>query len=275
MSRRSCCRLRRITDGAACAPDVPTAILPRLPGQPRHGEVRLGGGHPNTANPTRRAGPERPSFCWGATCQEYGGNVTEMSCGCRPWRRHPVLPLRERSMPEAFRDSSLGRRHPAIARSREAHWEQVVPFFSFTAAVRQVIYTTNAIESLNSCVRRAVAARGHFRSDKAAAKLIYMALRNVERKWKAPRPSGTRPAASSPSSSKTASRCCRDDPPGTAASARSSPPRPGCCRPRPLLSQPQCAARALALWSPPASLSLPVRNPPWRCATVATHTRDF
>ena len=87
---------------------------------------------------------------------------------------------------EAFRDTELGRRYPAIARSWEAHWEEVVPFFSFTGAVRKVIYTTNAIESLNSCVRRAVAARGHFPSDKAATKLIYMALRNVERKWKAP-----------------------------------------------------------------------------------------
>ena len=63
---------------------------------------------------------------------------------------------------EAFRDGRLGRRYPAIARSWEAHWEQVVPFFSFTAAVRKVTHTTNAIESLNSCVRRAVAARGHF-----------------------------------------------------------------------------------------------------------------
>ena len=63
-----------------------------------------------------------------------------------------------------------------------------MPFFSFTGIVRKVIYTTNAIESLNSCVRRAAAARGRFPSDKAAARLIHMAPRNVERKWRAPPP---------------------------------------------------------------------------------------
>ncbi len=55
-----------------------------------------------------------------------------------------------------------------------------MPFFSFTEPVRKAVYTTNAIESLNSCVRRAVVVRGHFPSDKAASQLIYMALRKVE-----------------------------------------------------------------------------------------------
>ena len=87
---------------------------------------------------------------------------------------------------EAFEQSELGLKYPAIARSWHAHWQEIVPFFSFTPSVRKMIYTTNAIESLNSCVRRAVAVRGHFPSDRAATKLIYMALRKVERKWKQP-----------------------------------------------------------------------------------------
>lgn len=63
---------------------------------------------------------------------------------------------------------------------------QVIPFFAFSREVRRAVYTTNAIESLNSVVRRAVRARGHFPNDRAAAKLIYLALRGVRRKWLAP-----------------------------------------------------------------------------------------
>ena len=52
--------------------------------------------------------------------------------------------------------------------------------------IRRAIYTTNAIESLNITVRRAVRTRGHFPNDRAATKLIYLALRGVERKWRVP-----------------------------------------------------------------------------------------
>ena len=71
-------------------------------------------------------------------------------------------------------------------RSWRSTWDRVVPFFAFSAPVRRAIYTTNAIESLNSTVRRAVRTRGHFPNDRAATKLIYLALRGVERKWRAP-----------------------------------------------------------------------------------------
>ncbi len=65
-------------------------------------------------------------------------------------------------------------------------WAQVIPFFAFSGPIRRVIYTTNAIESLNSTVRRAVRTRGHFPNDRAAMKLIYPALRKIERKWQRP-----------------------------------------------------------------------------------------
>ena len=71
-------------------------------------------------------------------------------------------------------------------RSWRSAWEQVVPFFAFSQPIRRALYTTNAIESLNSTVRRAVRTRGHFPNDRAATKLIYLALRGVERKWRAP-----------------------------------------------------------------------------------------
>ncbi len=85
---------------------------------------------------------------------------------------------------DAFEDGPWGTKYPQIA----ASWEQVIPFFAFSAPIRRAIYTTNAIESLNSTVRRAVRTRGHFPSDRAAKKLIYLALRNVIEKWKRPPP---------------------------------------------------------------------------------------
>jgi putative transposase len=74
----------------------------------------------------------------------------------------------------------------ARAQSWHRHWEQIIPFFAFSAPIRRAIYTTNAIESLDSTVRRAVRTRGHFPSDRAAAKLIDLALRNISERWKRP-----------------------------------------------------------------------------------------
>ncbi|MBP1848577.1 putative transposase, partial [Rhizobium petrolearium] len=69
---------------------------------------------------------------------------------------------------EAFEAGYWGQRYPAIALSWRRNWEHVVPFFAFPESVRRIIYTTNAIEALNSKLRRAVRTRGHFPSDEAA-----------------------------------------------------------------------------------------------------------
>ena len=87
---------------------------------------------------------------------------------------------------EAFETGEWGRKYPGIAKSWRRQWEQVIPFFAFSAPIRRVIYTTNAVESLNSTVRRAVRSKGHFPHDDAAKKLIYLALRGVAVKWKRP-----------------------------------------------------------------------------------------
>lgn len=87
---------------------------------------------------------------------------------------------------EAFEAGEWGRKYPAIVQSWRRNWEHIIPFFAFSAPIRRAIYTTNAIESLNSTVRRAVRVRGHFPNDRAATKLIYLALRNVAQKWKRP-----------------------------------------------------------------------------------------
>jgi putative transposase len=87
---------------------------------------------------------------------------------------------------EEFDCGPWGRKYPAIAQSWRRNWERVIPFFAFAPQVRTILYTTNAIESLNAQVRKAVRVRGHFPSEEAAAKLIWLVLRNIEARWKNP-----------------------------------------------------------------------------------------
>lgn len=87
---------------------------------------------------------------------------------------------------EAFEEGPWGRKYPAIAQSWRRHWNQVIPFFAFPEGVRRIIYTTNAIEALNSKLRRAVRTRGHFPGDDAAMKLLYLVLNHAAEEWKRP-----------------------------------------------------------------------------------------
>jgi len=68
-------------------------------------------------------------------------------------------------------------------RIRRRAWDKVIPFFAFPPEVRRVIYTTNAIESVNARLRKIIKTRGHFPSDDAATKLIWLALRNITEDW--------------------------------------------------------------------------------------------
>ena len=87
-----------------------------------------------------------------------------------------------------FEAGPWGQRYPAIAQSWRRNWAHVVPFFAFPENVRRMIYTTNAIEALNSKLRRAVRTRGHFPNDDAAMKLLYLVLNQASADWKrAPR----------------------------------------------------------------------------------------
>ena len=83
-----------------------------------------------------------------------------------------------------FEDSGLAAKYPAIAPSWRRAWNGVIPFLDYPPEVRRLIYTTNSIEALNSKIRRAVRTRGHFPSDDAAAKLIYLALNATSTEWK-------------------------------------------------------------------------------------------
>ena len=87
---------------------------------------------------------------------------------------------------DAFKAGDWGRKYPAIAGAWRRNWDRVIPFFAFPEAVRKIVYTTNAIEALNSSLRRAVKIRGHFPTDEAAMKLIFLVLRDVAKDWKMP-----------------------------------------------------------------------------------------
>lgn len=87
---------------------------------------------------------------------------------------------------DAFEAGPWGQKYAAITASWRRAWSEVIPFFAFAEEVRRLIYTTNAIEALNSKLRRAVRARGHFPSDDAAAKMLFLTLNRAEKDWKMP-----------------------------------------------------------------------------------------
>lgn len=86
---------------------------------------------------------------------------------------------------EAF-EAKWDESHPTVAKAWRARWTEVTPFLAFSPEIRKAIYTTNTIEALNRQLRKATKTRGAFPTDQAALKLLYMAIRNAEKKWKRP-----------------------------------------------------------------------------------------
>lgn len=82
----------------------------------------------------------------------------------------------------AFADSDIGRRCPGAVAVWERAWERFTPFLAFPPEVRRIIYTTNAIESLNYQLRKIIKNRGHFPNDDAVVKLLWLAIRDIEDK---------------------------------------------------------------------------------------------
>jgi putative transposase len=87
---------------------------------------------------------------------------------------------------QEFEGGPWGKRFAAITAMWRRHWAHVIPFFAYPPEVRKMIYTTNAIESLNAKLRRSVRIRGHFPNDEAAMKLIWLQLREITKNWKMP-----------------------------------------------------------------------------------------
>ena len=76
--------------------------------------------------------------------------------------------------------------HPTVSRSWYNNWERLIPFFAYPKEIRRVIYTTNAIESMNMSLRKVTKNRGSFPTDDAVFKLLYLALMNITKKWSMP-----------------------------------------------------------------------------------------
>lgn len=88
---------------------------------------------------------------------------------------------------DAFANSPLGKRYPAAVKTWEDAWERFIPFLQFPPQVRKIIYTTNAIESLNYQMRKVTKSRGQFPTDMAAVKMLWLAICNIEDKRAAER----------------------------------------------------------------------------------------
>ena len=76
--------------------------------------------------------------------------------------------------------------HPTISKSWRNNWERITPLFSYPPDIRKAIYTTNAIESLNMSLRKVTKNRGSFPNDEAMIKLLFLAIRNISKKWTMP-----------------------------------------------------------------------------------------
>jgi transposase-like protein len=84
---------------------------------------------------------------------------------------------------EAFAASAEGLRYPTIAPLWRRQGDYLTPAFAYPPAIRKILTTTNAIESLHSQLRKIIKTRGHFPTDEAATKLLYLALRNIKKRW--------------------------------------------------------------------------------------------
>ena len=114
-----------------------------------------------------------------------------------PWRDYKAvtadLKLIYRSATEDEALQALGRfgerwdeKYPQISRSWRAHWENLNTLFNYPEDIRKAIYTTNAIESLNSVIRKAIKKRKLFPTDDSAKKVIYLAILDASKKWTMP-----------------------------------------------------------------------------------------
>lgn len=123
----------------------------------------------------------------------------KVAAALRPIYTAPNVEAAETALLD-FATSDLGRKYPAAVSTWESAWERFIPFLEFGPELRKIIYTTNAIESLNYQLRKIIKNRGHFPSDDAVVKLLWLAIRDIEdkrareRAKEAGKPSGQRNA---------------------------------------------------------------------------------
>src|SRR5205085_1037180 len=78
-------------------------------------------------------------------------------------------------------ETTGGERYPMIGKTWREAWEHVIPFLAFPTDVRRVVYTTNTIEALHRQIRKTIKTRGHFPTEEAARKLIYLSISNAKK----------------------------------------------------------------------------------------------
>jgi putative transposase len=105
----------------------------------------------------------------------------KVAAALRPIYTAPTADVAESEL-LAFAESPLGQKYPATVATWENAWERFIPFLAFPPEVRRIIYTTNAIESLNYQLRKIIKNRGHFPNDGAVIKLLWLAIRDIEDK---------------------------------------------------------------------------------------------
>ena len=77
-------------------------------------------------------------------------------------------------------------RFPSISKSWQANWQRVIPFFAYPPEIRKVIYTTNAIESINASLRKVTRKRGAFPNPDSVRKVLYLAIQKASARWARP-----------------------------------------------------------------------------------------
>jgi len=105
----------------------------------------------------------------------------KVAAALRPVYTAPTVEAAEAEL-LAFAESALGRKYPAAVMTWQAAWDRFIPFLAFPPELRKIVYTTNAIESLNYQLRKIIKNRGHFPTDDAAIKLLWLAIRDIEDK---------------------------------------------------------------------------------------------
>jgi putative transposase len=105
----------------------------------------------------------------------------KVAAALRPIYTAPTVEVAETEL-ASFAASEIGRRYPAAVATWQAAWERFIPFLEFPPELRKIIYTTNSIESLNYQLRKIIKNRGHFPSDDAVIKLLWLAIRDIEDK---------------------------------------------------------------------------------------------
>jgi putative transposase len=109
------------------------------------------------------------------------GDRKAVAAALKPVYTAPTVEAAEAEL-LAFTESALGRKYPAAAMTWRNAWDRFIPFLAFPPELRKIIYTTNAIESLNYQLRKIIKNRGHFPTDDAVIKLLWLAIRDIEDK---------------------------------------------------------------------------------------------